>query len=64
MSTVGMLTVGNCVSFTVIRNMHESRLLSRLVAVVVTVFGPNGKKEPDAGLDETCPQLPEYVVAG
>jgi hypothetical protein len=44
--------------------MHESKLLSRLVAVVATVFGPSGKKDPDAGLVETFPQLPVYVVAG
>ena len=53
-------TVGGCVSFTVIVNVQ----LGLAVVAQVTVVVPFGKKEPDAGVQVTTPQVPVVVGAG
>jgi hypothetical protein len=57
----GHVTVGGCVSLTVTLN---EQLPPPLLDVQVTVVVPLGKKDPDAGLQVTVPQLPLDVGAG
>src|SRR5262245_7508909 len=55
MMLAGQETDGAWVSLTVTVNMHEEPL----VVETVTVVTPFGKDEPDGGLTDTTPQLPE-----
>jgi hypothetical protein len=56
----GQVMVGTCVSLTVTVNEQ----LGPAVVVHVTVVVPRLKVEPEAGVQETVPQLPVVVGAG
>ena len=51
----GQVMVGGCVSLTVTVNEQ----LGPAVVVQFTVVVPTGKKDPEAGLQLTVPQLPQ-----
>src|SRR6185503_9192269 len=60
----GQVTVGACVSLTVMVNEHVDEVPSSLRPVTTTVVVPTGKNDPEAGLALTTPQLPVKVGAG
>ena len=54
----GHVRVGGSVSFTVTVKLHDGPT----PVVTITVVVPIGKKEPDAGVAVTVPQLPEVLI--
>jgi len=56
----GQVIVGGCVSFTVTVKLA----VVPAVVVMFTVVVPTGKKDPEAGLTPTIPQVPDVIGAG
>jgi hypothetical protein len=56
----GQVIVGGCVSLTVTVNVQ----LGPAVVVQVTVVVPTGKNDPEAGEQDTFPQVPVVVGLG
>jgi hypothetical protein len=56
----GQVIVGGCVSFTVTLKLD----VAPDVVVMFTGVVPTGKKDPEAGLTLTTPQVPAVVGAG
>lgn len=60
----GHVSVGSCVSLTVIVKLHDAEFFDASLTVQVTVVTPFGNVEPDAGLQTGVSGVPPFGLVG